>query len=278
MRPRAELVISTYEKPRHLAVVLTALAGQRQMPDSVCIADDGSEAATAAVIAGFAARYPQIALRHIHHADQGFRKNLILNRAIDSSTCDYLIFIDDDCVMAPGFVTRHLQLARPGRFLSGSVIRLNADVTGQILAQGTAAWDSKRRLAGWTPQNLSERLKAQPLPLAAMAVLDRFSPVRCNWAGGNASAFRAALLAVNGFDESMSYGGEDKELGVRLRNSGLTARHLRYTAPLYHLDHGRGYVDPARKRQNRAMILSARKTGKVWTEDGLAKGPSATGD
>ena len=274
---RAELVISTYEKPRHLAVVLAALALQRRLPDRVCLADDGSGAETATVIADFAARHPQIKLRHCHHADQGFRKNLILNRAIDSSECEYLIFIDDDCVMHPGFIARHLELADPRRFLSGSVIRLNAEVTAQVLARGFAVWDNGR-LGGWQPQNLSERLKAQPLPVGVMAVLDWLSPVRCNWAGGNASAFRAALLAVNGFDETMRYGGEDKELGVRLRNSGLTGRHLRYTAPLYHLDHGRGYVDPDLKRKNRAMIHAARKTGKVWTENGLVKAPRPVAD
>ncbi len=78
-------------------------------------------------------------------------------------------------------------------------------------------------------------------------------------------------MQVNGFDETMRYGGEDKELGVRLRNAGIRGRHLRYTAPLYHLDHGRGYVDPAVQRTNRAMIVAARRNGTVWTPDGIIK-------
>ncbi len=267
----SELVISTYEKPRYLAVVLAALAQQRVQPTCVCVADDGSGAATVAVIADFADRHPHIALRHCHHADQGFRKNAILNRAIASSTCDYLLFIDDDCVMHPDFVARHLHLAHPSRFLSGSVIRVPQAATAQVLTEGAPQWDARGRLAGWKAQSRSEWLKSRPMPVGVMAVMDYLSPVRCNWAGGSASAYRAALMQVNGFDETMRYGGEDKELGVRLRNAGIRGRHVRYTAPLYHLDHGRGYVDPAAQRTNRAMIVAARQNGTVWTPDGIIK-------
>ena len=63
-----------------------------------------------------------------------------------------------------------------------------------------------------------------------MAALDRLSPVQKAWGGANASAFRAALVEVNGFDEAMRCGGGDKELGVRLTNGGVRGRHLRYTA------------------------------------------------
>ena len=77
-----------------------------------------------------------------------------------------------------------------------------------------------------------------------LAAFDAVTPVQRAWGGANASAFRAALLAVNGFDETMKYGGEDKELGVRLTNKGVRGQHLRYVASVVHLDHPRGYVDP----------------------------------
>ena len=41
----------------------------------------------------------------------------------------------------------------------------------------------------------------------------------------------------------MYYGGEDKEFGVRLINARIKGKHLRYTAPLYHIDHGRSYIN-----------------------------------
>lgn len=266
---RSELVISTYQKPDYLALVLTTLVGQILRPDSVCLADDGSDGRTAAVIAAFRAELPNLPLRHVWHEDRGFRKTLILNDAVRSSTADYMMFIDDDCLMHPGFIARHLHLARRGRFLTGSVIRLDASLTRDLLAQGRIDWTARGRPPGWQPQKLSETLKSMPFPPAVMGVLDRLSPVRCSWAGGNASTFRDHILAVNGFDTDMAYGGEDKEFGARLINSGIRGRHLRYSAPLYHLDHGRSYVDPQMVARNRAIILETRRTGRVRTESGI---------
>ena len=50
------------------------------------------------------------------------------------------------------------------------------------------------------------------------------------------------ILNVNGFDERMQYGGEDRELGERMLNLGIRSKQLRYSAVCLHLDHTRGYV------------------------------------
>ena len=108
-----------------------------------------------------------------------------------------------------------------------------------------------------------------------LAALEVATPVQKAWGGANASAFRAAILGVNGFDESMRYGGEDKELGVRLTNSGVRGQHLRYTASVVHLDHPRGYADPATIRANKARVQAVRRDGRTWTPDGVVKGAPA---
>jgi len=267
---KTELIIATYNKPDHLRVVLNAIPAQLVLPDSICLADDGSGPVTKGVLEDFAAAHPQLNIRHQWHPDDGFDKNAILNRSIASSSADLLIFIDDDCVMHPDFIARHVALSAPDRFMAGSVIRLAQDVTRSILADGTVSW-SQGVPNEWRPESFSDRLKSKTIWPFAMPLLDRLSPVRKNWAGGNASAFRTALLAVNGFDESLAYGGEDKELGARLINSGVKGVHLRYTAPLYHLDHGRGYVDPQIKAANRKRIEKVRRDGISFTPNGIEK-------
>ena len=97
------------------------------------------------------------------------------------------------------------------------------------------------------------------------------TPVQKAWGGANSSAFREAILKVNGFDESMKYGGEDKELGVRLTNSGVRGQHLRYTASVVHLDHPRGYADRATIKANKARVRATRRSGVAWTADGIVK-------
>lgn len=267
----SELVIATYNKPAYLAIALDALAGQAVLPDMVCIADDGSDERTAIVLERFRGRYPHIQLRHVWHEDSGFRKTLILNKVVQTSSADYMIFLDDDCLMHPLFIQRHLKLASGSRFLTGSVVRLGPALSADLINRGTCNWTPDGRPPFWRPSRLSERLKSMPFDPSLMGVLDRLSPIRCSWAGGNASTFRSNILAVNGFDTRMAYGGEDKEFGARLTNAGISGRHIRYSAPLYHLEHERGYVDPLMVAANRAIIRETRLTKRVRTEYGIVQ-------
>ena len=271
---RIELVISTYNSPGALRLTLLSVTRQWRKPDSICIADDGSGPTTKATIDAFAAEFPELALRHVWHPDCGFEKNAILNKAVDSSDADLMIFTDGDCLMHPGFVARHAELAHPGRYACGSLIRLNATATAAVTEAGVlsgSVFDRNWLRDQGAFDRLTTRLKSGALAKPLSAFLEHVSPVRRTWSGSNASAFRAAIVAVNGFDEGLKYGGEDKEFGVRLANSGVRGRHLRFTAPLVHLDHARGYVDADRVRANRKSIAEVRRSGRHWAHNGLLK-------
>lgn len=273
---KVELIVSTYNSPRALLLCLTSVACQRRLPDSICIADDGSGPPTAQAIADFAAAHPALRLRHVWHEDRGFEKGAILNKAMASSEAQFLVFIDGDVMIHPDFIARHVELARRGRFCTGSLIRLDtpttALVTPEMVRDGTVfdrRWLRERgaldRLGTW--------LKTMPLPKPVMNLLDLITPVQKALCGANASLFREDALAVNGYDEQIKYGGGDKDFGVRLANRGIRGRHLRYTAPLVHLEHPRGYADPARIRHHKQKIRERRRSRQYWVEDGITKGP-----
>lgn len=268
-------MVATYENPRALALSLASVARQAPGPGSIAVADDGSGPETRAVVEAFAAGSP-VPVRHVWHEDESFRKNVILNRAIATSEAEFLVFIDGDVLVRRDFFGHHLALARPDRWSSGSLIRLDAEATAAVtpaLVTSGAVFSRQWLRAHRAIDRLGTWLKTRPLPEAALAALDRVTPVQKAWGGANSSAFRAALLAVNGFDESMRYGGEDKELGVRLTNAGIRGQHLRYVASVVHLDHPRGYVDRALMAANKARIAEVRRSGRSWTEDGIVKGP-----
>ena len=276
MQPSCELIFSTYNSPRSLALCLESIRAQRVLPQSIAIADDGSGDETRAIIEGFT--LPGVALRHVWHADQGFRKCEILNKAIASSTADYLIFIDGDVMIHPGFIQRHLDMARRGRFMTGSLIRLDKQATESVtpaMVQAGTVFDRGWLRANRAIDGVSTWLKTMPFSLPVMALLDRLSPVRPSLCGANASAFRDEVLAVGGFDERMKYGGLDKELGARLGNNGTKGAHLRYSAPLVHLDHPRGYADPEGRKRNRELIERVRRDGVRVTEHGIPLGGRA---
>ena len=275
---RTELIVSTYNNPRALGLSLVSVAFQQRLPDSIAIADDGSGPETAAVVEAFRAAHPALPLRHVWHEDRGFEKNAILNRAIATSEAEFLVFIDGDVLIHPGFIARHLEIARPDRFSSGSLIRLDAEATAAVTEEDVHSgrvFDRNWLRANRAIDRAGTWAKTMPFPKPVQAALDRLSPVQRAWCGANASAFREAILRVNGFDETMKWGGEDKELGVRLANSGVRGQHLRFTAPLIHLDHPRGYADPAIKAANRRKVKAARASGITWTAHGLRKPDAA---
>jgi len=270
---RTEVIVTTYNQPEWLRHCLHAISCQVVQDFDICIADDGSGAETQTVIEEARGRMNG-RLRHLWHEDRGFRKTIILNRAIATSTADYLVFLDGDCLPRRDWLGGHVREARPNSYLTGGVIRLNHEVSHRIQAVDIAsgACFDPRWLAGnGMTVAFSQRLKMADYGLRLGRFLDRWSPVRTYWNGGHASAWRSDLLRVNGFDESMVYGSEDKEAGLRLSHRGIRGRHVRYSAVLLHLDHARGYATKDGKAANRLILNATRATKRTWTEFGIER-------
>lgn len=271
----AEVIVSTYENSAALDLCLAALSVQDAKAFAVCVADDGSDSATRETLGRWRAAFGEGRLRHVWKPHHGFGKNAALNLAVSSSSAEYLIFIDGDCLASPGFVSRHLVARRKGRFLSGGVIRLTRQAsvgvrTDMVLSGRVFGPD-------WLVENgclssLRGRLKSGLLPRPLATLLELVSPVKRTWNGGNASGWRHDLIAVNGFDESLGYGGEDVELGHRLNRYGVRGKLLRYTTLLLHLEHDRRYRDSDAYQENLSRVRAMKAAGASWTPDGIRKG------
>jgi glycosyltransferase involved in cell wall biosynthesis len=271
MSTTAAVIITTYNQPRWLEKVLWGYAAQDRVDFDVVIADDGSTTPTWAVIEK-ARSYFGKRLQHVWHEDTGFRKCEILNRAITRTDADYLIFTDGDCIPRADFVSTHIGLAEPRRFLSGGVIWLpkatsdaitRADVLNGHVAQ--AKW---LRAHGWRGGRRRLRLVRNEI---AATVLDTVSPTGATFNGHNASVWREALVAVNGFDAEMGYGGLDRALGERLENYGYRGKRVRHRAVCFHLDHERPYRKPEIVQRNREIRARIRESGEVRAKRGIAE-------
>ena len=95
------------------------------------------------------------------------------------------------------------------------------------------------------------------------------TPTKRSWNGHNSSGFKADIMAVNGFNHDMKYGGLDRELGERLFNKGLLSKQIRYSAICVHLDHARGYSNPEIWKSNNAIRSFNRKNKVVKIKNGL---------
>lgn len=268
---RLSVILSTYNAPAWLEKVIWGYAVQTYRRFDLIIADDGSTSETAALIARLS-RETRLSIRHVWHEDRGFRKCEILNKAIAEATAEYLVFSDGDCIPRRDFLETHAMFARPRRFLSGGLLRLPMSLSQQIAIEDITSqratslpWLARNGLSvnkKWLLMAPSHRLGA---------VLDGITPTKATWNGHNASAWREDLWEVNGFDERMGYGGEDRELGERLVNAGLHPHQIRHRAVCVHLDHGRGYVDPQVLTWNQQHRELVRSQGATWTEYGIRK-------
>jgi glycosyltransferase involved in cell wall biosynthesis len=97
------ILLATYNWPQALKLCLESLATQTDRHFEIIIADDGSTESTKQVIEAFKAS-TSIPIEHLWQEDQGFRKTIILNRAIEAAHGDYLVFLDGDCIVQPDSV------------------------------------------------------------------------------------------------------------------------------------------------------------------------------
>ena len=264
---RLSVVVTTYNNPRALGLVLESLYRQSVRQFEILVADDGSEPDTAALVAESTAGAP-VPVRHLWQEDAGFRKCTITNKAIAAAEGDYLVFFDGDCIAGRECLAIHLRAARRDGYLAGGKVpvthRLADRLTpGEVragLLEGIGPW--------WLAVGKRRRLAISRLP-ALGDWMNRRVPREPSWRGENSSAFAEHLWAVGGFDERFTYGFEDADLGHRLQASGVHGRSVRYTTPVFHLEHPRPYARPEELRANQALYHENRRLRLVRTAHGL---------
>jgi glycosyltransferase involved in cell wall biosynthesis len=253
--PTTGVVFTTYNRPRDLERVLAGYARQTYGRFEIVIADDGSGDETRQCIER-ARKNWRLDIRHVWQEDLGFRKCRILNRAIAETSAEYLIITDGDCIPHPEFVAGHLSLARPGYFVSGGCVRLGEAASRAIAADDVlngSVFDTR-----WLTTHGESSLNLRKLMLSAPpwhGVMNSITTTRPTWNGHNSSTWREEVLAVNGFDERLGYGGLDREFGERLERCGMHGIQARYSLICLHLDHPRPY----REREIMAANLKIRR-------------------
>ena len=270
-KPAISVILTTYNSEAWLEKVLIGYQHQQFEDFELVIADDGSGPATRELLARFAGQFRH-PLQHIWHADDGFRKCEIQNKAIVAARADYLIISDGDCIPRRDFVQAHMTLRKPGHFVAGNCVRLPMATSLAIDAEDIASgrcFDADWLLAnGFARGDMSQRITAK----GRLAwLLDMLSPTKVEFYGNNAACWKADAIAVNGFEERMRYGGSDFELGDRLKHLGVQGIRARYRAIVFHLDHGRPYADPERIKANRAIWDEMLAAKRAWTDHGIRK-------
>lgn len=254
------LVVTTYNWPQALALVLDSARQQTRLPDEVIVADDGSGPDTRQLVCGVAAGFP-VPLRHVWQEDEGFRAARSRNLAITAARSEYVLLVDGDMVMHPRFVADHLAAARRGSFVQGSRVLVAADFSARMLRQP----DLRPAFVSGGVKRRRHTLRVPPLSRLYMRVRGgRPRMVKtCNqgW-------WRDDLLALNGFDERMQgWGREDEELALRAWHAGIACHQLRLAGLAFHLHHPERHQDGA--SANDGYLAQTRALRTTRCESGI---------
>lgn len=263
------VIFSTYNSEEWLEKVILGFSVQTFRNFEIIIADDGSREATKNLIDKLRTEI-DIPIIHVWQEDNGFQKSQILNKAILASTSDYLIFTDGDCIPRKDFVEVHDKFREKGYFLSGGYFKLPMDISKLISKDdiiNQRCFDLNWLKANGLPSSF-KNIKFLASGLSSK-ILNFVTPTNASWNGHNSSGWKQDLMEVNGFNQEMQYGGQDRELGERLFNKGLKSKQIRYSAICVHLDHKRGYVNEETWKKNHAIRENTRKNKVVKTSIGI---------
>lgn len=238
----ASVIVSVYNHWEWLRLILEALSVQTRPDFEIVIADDGSDSESVGSLQQYVSEHPRLAVKHVWHEDEGWRKDIILNKAVMESESDYLIFIDGDCVPHPRFVSDHLRLKRRGAVVAGRRIQLPERISLWLERKPhlDRKWFCRLR-----PKMVKALLGSEvymllrcvrfPFVFGMPLLVKRKSGIL----GCNFSLYRDDLLAVNGFDERYldPACGEDTDVEYRLRGNGVEVRKTSHYALMVHRCH-----------------------------------------
>lgn len=252
------LIISTYNWPRALYLCLDSVMQQTVMPSEILVADDGSGISTRDVVRHFQNISP-VPVHHIWHEDRGFRVAAIRNKAIAASSGDYVIHVDGDLILQRNFIQDHILFAREGCYVSGSRGIITEMLTQKVLSGEITSLSALTKGV----RNSNNVMRVPVMAIVYRMIAPSQAPRSCNL-----GLWRRDLIRVNGFDEAFEgWGYEDTELGLRLNNSGVQQRRMKFQGVVFHLHHDK--ASRANCAINELRYLESIREHRTRCEKGL---------
>lgn len=257
------LIITTYNWPAALELALKSVTRQTHLPFEVIIADDGSSEETRSLIKKYGSQINN--LKHCWHEDEGYRRSKIINESIKMSLSDFIITIDQDCIVDKNFIKDYHEMAQKGTYLSAYRIDLNKSLTNRILKQARLPYTVEKLLGSkW---NVKHQFRNKKLRDKKTEFYDTNSN---GTYGCNMGFFKNDVLAVNGYNEDfVGWGPEDSEMTQRLINTGIVRKKIFYCAILFHLYHPE--LSRASFDHNYNLLQTTLKEKLVSIKNGIVK-------
>ena len=256
---KTSLVITTYNRPEALLLVLKSTQLQSHLPSEVIIADDGSNKNTKKAIDEFKKK-SSLNIYHSWQEDKGFRAAQSRNKAIARSNGDYIIVIDGDMILHPEFIRDHAINSELGCFVQGGRVLLSHSKTSKMI-------ENQKINLSFTDFGLKNRKNS-----IHSSLLSRYLSIKKNYLKGiktcNLAFFKKDCIAINGFNNDFEgWGREDSEFSLRLMNSGIERKTLKFNAIQFHLWHHESSKNSL--KINDEIMQKTINKNLSWCENGI---------
>lgn len=259
---KASVIISTYKRTDNLSLILQALDRQTCNNFEVIISEDDHNPEMAFYVSVAQKRHAFPIVHLSQDADEGFRKNQMLNRSIAAAKGVLLIFLDGDCIPHPSLVEEYIRHGASHRIMTGRRVMLHQRITQRLYRYNSLQPLSLLRIIAAGSSHIEEGLYLPFMPRTkAKGILG------CNW-----GVMKERLLEINGFDEDYQQAayGEDLDIEWRLLQTGCHLFSMKFRAIVYHLDHAANYGQEELKQSQR-LWEQKRKANIVACINGLVK-------
>lgn len=228
------LIVTIYDKYDYLYCVLKSLEHQTFKNFEVIIAEDCEKKEMLKKYQEWKKEFSFV-IKHVSQEDIGFRKNMILNKALKICSGKNIIIIDGDCLLHKKFIENYVKYFQKGydvvfgrrcemsEKLSRKILNLKGEYKIKLIDlifPYSKAWTE----AVYFPFRLN--LKKRKLRLL----------------GSNMGFTKEIIFKINGFNEDYIGAGvgEDSDLQWRFLKINAKYKASKNTLIQYHLYHGRG--------------------------------------
>lgn len=242
------VIVLTFNQRDKTLECLTALTAQTDADYRILVWDNGSEDGTGdAVRQAFSTVHIH---EHAHNLGVASGRNAAAQLAIQTFHCRYLLFLDNDILVEPGFVAALVHPFRQHDRLGQTQAKLRFMHDRTLLNDaGGAQIDFMR----WqvTPVGFGEPDRGQ------------YDRVRSCIACGGAMMVRVDLFQqLNGFDGRFNpFGPEDMDFSLRLQKTGYTALYIPQAIGYHAVSHtyGTGYSEEYARHKARHWFIFMRR-------------------
>lgn len=263
MQPSISIIISYYKALGNLNLILKGLNCQSVNDFEVIISEDGTHQETKDFLAHNKSKYKFPILHNFQSEDLGFRKNMMLNRAILTAKADMIVFIDGDCIPHKHFAKEYIKEKNSDCMLVGRRVMLGRDFSATIQKEEALKKLNLLSLLLSDSNKIKDAIYSPHIPLTNTIR----GLVGCNW-----GIRKGHLLAINGYDEDYITAGvgEDNDVEWRLEHNGITKKSMKNKAIVYHIHHDRCYTEDV-IFANMDIWKAKQKIGHIRCINGIEK-------